>query len=179
MTTTSFDKRDARARIEAAATWVRRDGRPRAFFYSSHRPGLPDWNDHVDAMWAELAAGVPTVNGYSSSVPPAWWPLYKAAIRVEGEEDGVRESLREWARTTGIPPGEIAWVHDGRRLPIIPLGGPESPARPSVQGPPGRWAPETPRSTRSPAVGSVADGSGPTSGRASGASPRTARSPSS
>jgi hypothetical protein len=56
--------------------------------------------------------------------------LYWAAIRVEGEEARVRESLRRWAEATGIRPDEIAWIHDGRRLPIVPAGGPDSPAGP-------------------------------------------------
>jgi hypothetical protein len=118
ISTSSFDKKDAQARIQAAAAWVERDGKPRAFFYSSQRPGLPNWNDHVDAMWAGLAAGVPTVNGYSSSYPQLWAPLYKAAICGKGDEDFVRSCLRRWLQTTGIPLEEIKWVHDGRRLPI-------------------------------------------------------------
>jgi hypothetical protein len=118
VTTTSFDKQDAQARIQAAAAWVKRDGRPRAFFYSSHRPGLPDWNDHVDAMWAGLAAGVPTVNGYSSSYPRLWAPLYQSAICEQWDEDFVRIYLHRWLQTMGVPPDEIKWVHDGRRLPI-------------------------------------------------------------
>jgi hypothetical protein len=130
--TTSFDKQGARERIQTVASWVECDGKPRAFFYSSHRPGFPNWNDHVDAMWAGLATDVPTVNGYSSSVPPEWRPLYESAIREEWEENRVRESLRRWTRTTGIPPEEIAWVHNGRRLPINKVSGSDSSASPST-----------------------------------------------
>jgi hypothetical protein len=123
MSTTSYDKHDARARIQTVASWVQCDGKPRAFFYSSHRQGFPDWNDHVDAMWAGLAADVPTVNGYSSSVPQVWRPLYECAIRGENDEIRVRKSLSLWIQSTGIAPEQIAWLHNGRRLPIIPISG--------------------------------------------------------
>jgi hypothetical protein len=145
ISTSSFDKQGARERIQTVASWVECDGKPRAFFYSSHRPGYPNWNDHVDAMWAGLVTDVPTVNGYSSSVPPGWWPLYESAVCEKGEENRVRESLRRWSRTTGIPPEEIAWVHDGRRLPINKVSGSDSATSPgsisSAAGPPGRELP--------------------------------------
>ncbi len=145
ISTSSFDKQGARERIQTVASWVECDGKPRAFFYSSHRPGYPNWNDHVDAMWAGLVTDVPTVNGYSSSVPPGWWPLYESAVCEKGEENRVRESLRRWSRTTGIPPEEIAWVHDGRRLPINQVSGSDSVSSPvsisSAAGPTGRELP--------------------------------------
>jgi hypothetical protein len=119
MSTTSFDKYLARERIRTVASWVDGHRNSKAFFYSSGRPGKPNWNDHVDAMWAALIAEVPTVNGYSSAVPRVWMPLDRAAIRDESDEHHVRECLHRWIRSTGIPPDEIAWVHDGRRLPIV------------------------------------------------------------
>jgi hypothetical protein len=130
ISTSTFDKREARARIRTVASWVEAQGKPRAFFYSSHRPGRPDWNDHVDAMYAELATGVPTVNGYSSSGPWAWGSLGEAAIRGESDEERVRENLSRWLRATGTPPDEVAWVHDGRRLPVVPTRGPDRPSGP-------------------------------------------------
>jgi hypothetical protein len=127
MTTTSFDKEEVRARVRTVASWVVHDDRPRAFFYSSDRPGYPDWHDHVDAMWAGLATGVPTINGYSSSSPPPWRPLYESAIRVQQEEDRLRRSLQNWMDVTGIPQENVAWIHKGRRLPIYVGGRSEEP----------------------------------------------------
>jgi hypothetical protein len=127
ISTTSFDKEDARARIQTVASWVERGRKPQAFFYSSHRAGFPNWNDHVDAMWAGLAADVGTVNGYSSSAPRAWAPLYESAVRGQQDENRLRDSLLHWTQSTGIPAEQIAWVHDGRRLSISPVDGSDSP----------------------------------------------------
>ena len=41
--------------LAALESAVAAAGNPRTFFYSSHRDGLPDWNDHVDAMWAGMS----------------------------------------------------------------------------------------------------------------------------
>jgi hypothetical protein len=109
------------------ASWVEREGNPRAFFYSLDTERLSNW-DHVDAMWAALACGVPTVNGYSSSAPRAWHPFRVEPTFGETEEHHERECLRYWSRTMGIPPEEIAWVQNGRRLPINSASAPDSPA---------------------------------------------------
>jgi hypothetical protein len=132
ISTTSFDKQVARERIRTVASWVDGHRTLKAFFYSSRRPGSPNWNDHVDAMWAALELDVPTVNGYSSFVPQVWRPLDRAAIRDKSDERHVRECLHRWTRSTGIPPDEIAWVHDGRRLPIVPSGESESRTSSSI-----------------------------------------------
>jgi hypothetical protein len=132
MSTTSFDKQDTRQRVRTVGSWVLRDGKPRAFFYSSLRPGPPDSNDHVDAMWAGLETDVPTVNGYSSSSPLGWRSLYASAITDGGGQKRVLESLRHWTRLMGLPIDEVAWVHDGRRLPTHPLGGSDRSTGPTI-----------------------------------------------
>ena len=118
VSTTSFDKHEARARVNAIESAVEAAGNPRTFFYSSHRDGLPDWNDHVDAMWAGIALHLPTINGYSGFSPPGWNPLYESAVRNQYEESSVRRHLRDWIRRSGLRPDEVAWIHDGRRLRI-------------------------------------------------------------
>jgi hypothetical protein len=118
VTTTTFDKLEARARARAIAAAVAAAGPPRTFFYSSSRPGLPDWNDHVDGMWAEIASGVPTINGYSGFSPPGWNPLYAAAVRSSRDEGRVRHDLLGWIQGRGLKPDEVAWIHEGRRLPL-------------------------------------------------------------
>ena len=64
---------------------------------------------HIFAMWAELQSGVPTLNGYSGQVPPAW-PL--GDVSVAGPPDRVRlvAAIREWM---GRHPREIenvCWI---------------------------------------------------------------------
>ncbi len=114
MTTPTFDKFEARNRVEAIASKLRTGGvgAGQPFFYSSARPGLPNWNDHVDAMWAGLAAERPTINGYSGQMPPGWKPLYDLAVRDKEGESRVRNALRDWARDTKLDPSRVNWIID-------------------------------------------------------------------
>ena len=123
VSTTTFDKLKARERVDAIAKVVARAENPQAFFYSSSREGLPDWNDHVDAMWAELASGVPTINGYSGVGPPEWSFLYQAAITNEKDERTVRRRLLDWIRLRKLKAERVVWVHEGRRLSLDPSTG--------------------------------------------------------
>jgi hypothetical protein len=131
VTTTTFDKLEARRRAGAIAAVVAAAGPPRTFFYSSSRKGLPDWNDHVDGMWAEVVSGVPTINGYSGVSPPGWGPLYKAAVRNARDQGRVHLQLLGWLRQNNLAPEEVAWIHEGRRLPLdlpgVPASEPTSP----------------------------------------------------
>jgi hypothetical protein len=141
VTTTTFDKLEARERAGAIAAVVAAAGPPRTFFYSSSRKGLPDWNDHVDGMWAEIASGVPTINGYSGVSPPGWSPLYRAAVCNARDQGRVHLHLLGWLRQHNLGPEEVAWIHEGRRLPLdlpdVPASEPTSPdpaSRPTGNG---------------------------------------------
>lgn len=116
ITTTSFDKYEARARVDAISRVIKSAEPPRTFFYSSHRAGLPDWNDHVDAMWAGISTGVPTINGYSGYSPSGWMKLYESAVLGKDTEARLRRRLMSWIRSSGLRPEEVVWVHDGERL---------------------------------------------------------------
>jgi hypothetical protein len=123
VSTPTHDKEDARRRAQKIAARVQRAGKKtQAFFHSSSRGGLPDWNDHVDAMWAGMRAGVPTVNGYSGVMPRGWEPLYDSAIRDAADEARVRGALRGWARIASLPAESITWFHEDQRLDVVPLG---------------------------------------------------------
>jgi hypothetical protein len=67
---------DAVARREALAAAVRGAGRPTAFYaFPGHRCGVDSLAVHVDAMWAGLDTGVPTVNGYTGHLPNGFFPF--------------------------------------------------------------------------------------------------------
>ncbi len=121
ISTTTYDKLETRKRVDLIAARVKRaetTGHARAFFHSSSRAGLPNWNDHLDAMWAELALGVPTVNGYSGNVPVGWEPLYDCSIRGEADQIRLGKALRSWAFRSDLALDEIVWVHGDRRLEL-------------------------------------------------------------
>jgi hypothetical protein len=50
----------------------------------------------VDAMWAALRTGVPTLNGYSGNEPPGW-PF----------SAGGADRLRDWCSGHGIDPDRV------------------------------------------------------------------------
>lgn len=66
-----------------------------AFFWDA--PGTAEWPFEyvqLDAMWAALARGVPTVNGYTGREPEGW--------RVDGRVDAAA-----WERRHGLAPGTV------------------------------------------------------------------------
>ena len=89
LTTSSFDKLEARERVEKLARRVDRSAL--AFYYRPSRPVLFEY--HLDAMWMSLRSGVPTVNGYSGGDPPGWAPLLQMDFR---SRVGPREALSSW-----------------------------------------------------------------------------------
>lgn len=101
ITTPSFDAAENRERIASIARQV--DPRKEAFYY---RPGPnpPRFIYHIDAMWASLATGVPTINGYSGYNPPGWDGFF--AVDGVGTLD-PRNILAEWERNNGLAPDRI------------------------------------------------------------------------
>ena len=83
VTTPTFNKDERRADVAAVARRVNR--RRRAFYYSPRGAGIEPNPYHLDAMWAGIETGVPTVNGYSGAGPPGWSSLYFAS--VDGPSD--------------------------------------------------------------------------------------------
>ena len=81
-----------------------------AFFYSpvATVPPWPWYKYQLDAMWAGLAAGIPTVNGYSGNVPPGW-ALVDPIVRGPEDEARLRAALAAWEASAGIA-GEVCWV---------------------------------------------------------------------
>ena len=114
VTTETYDKERARADVAEIVKSV--DRRASAFFYSVIQPGVPDWAEsvpikyHVDAIWAQLDLGIPTINGYSGHAPPGW--AFKTGIvaRTPGEHERLALRLQEWLSRNGLDPARVAWV---------------------------------------------------------------------
>jgi hypothetical protein len=107
VTTDTFDAAASRASIASVARRI--DPSRVAFFY---RPGggVPFYRYHVDAMWASLATGVPTVNGYSNH-PRAWNRFF--GLDTDPEPD-VQGALDEWERSQGLLPNHIQRIGEDR-----------------------------------------------------------------
>jgi len=90
----------------------------RAFFYAPVRtgPAQDDWHEktQLDAMWASLWTGVPTVNGYSGHFPEGWEPLFAHAVHGDDDTLRLREALARWAASRGVDERDVCWVTDRR-----------------------------------------------------------------
>ena len=89
-----------------------------SFYYSPHSPELEINEYHLDAMWAEIETGVPTINGYSGHCPPGWLPLYYSPIYGETDINRIEPALRQWAARNQLEPERICWI-GGRNEAIV------------------------------------------------------------
>src|SRR5262249_15978801 len=80
ITTESFDAVATRATIAGLA---RRVDRGRVAFYYHPCDEQPFYRYHLDAMWASMAIGVPTINGYSGYAPHEWEGFFAADFDPE------------------------------------------------------------------------------------------------
>lgn len=104
----AFDKDENRAVVQRLASQIGRN-RCHSFFYTPIHPLRQHWKYQLDAMWAEIAAGVPTINGYSGHSPPHWQLEYSV---INSPEDELRLSmlLRDWANTQRVDPSRVCWL---------------------------------------------------------------------
>lgn len=106
-TTPAFSKQEVR---EDVAAIVERIGpNCRAFLFSPVRGRWPYWKYQLDAMWASLYTGVPTINGYSGKFPPGW-PFFDTNIRAPTDQVRLSAAINRWARRHGLDPDNICWV---------------------------------------------------------------------
>jgi hypothetical protein len=130
VTTETFDSATNRASIARVAEQV--DPGREAFYY--HPPERqPFFRYQLDAMWASILVGLPTINGYSGYFPPSWDGFF--LIDFDRDID-LRQAASEWERANGLSHDRIQWT--GLDFPREePLHSEDSPSSRSAQ--------ETPR----------------------------------
>lgn len=107
-TTGRYSKEVDRQDIERIASQLRW-GDCGAFLFSPLAPAsIPD-KYQLDAMWAALETGVPTLNGYSGHTPPGW-DLGVPYLDFDDEEEDTRAHLEGWATQTGLDPQRICLI---------------------------------------------------------------------
>jgi hypothetical protein len=92
----AFDRQEHRRRVAEVAAQVPSDAR--AFLVIPAEPLDSDVDScrlHLDAMWASLETGVPTVNGYSGKMPPGW-PFEEVVLLGPTDARAVEDRLRRW-----------------------------------------------------------------------------------
>ncbi|MGE0616000.1 MAG: hypothetical protein AB7P04_10180, partial [Bacteriovoracia bacterium] len=116
----SFDSYASRERIEAIKGALRAEQGRRAcdyFYYSPvhrvHGPASPV-EYHMQAQWASIETGVPTLNGYTGRVPTGW-ELFENEI-VASKDGGtpdrqrIRGKLDQWIKQHQLDGTKLCWL---------------------------------------------------------------------
>lgn len=103
----TYSKAQQRADVARVASLV--PAGCRAFFYAP--AALESWDEktQLDAMWAGVWVGVPTVNGYSGHVPEGW-DLARHTVKDQDDAARLHAALERWAQARGLATGEICWL---------------------------------------------------------------------
>ncbi len=126
----AFDKERAASAVNMLATAI--DPARCGYFYFSPlvRPGeTPAWVDprdvaswgrvyawkyQLDAMWAGLERGVPTINGYSGNSPQGYAAgLSSNVISGPDEERRLSRELERWIARHGLDRSRFCWIKSG------------------------------------------------------------------
>ncbi|MDG3003437.1 hypothetical protein [Paludisphaera mucosa] len=115
-TTKTYDVALSRARIDDVARRI--DPSAESFYYRPENDELFMFYG-VDAMWAGIEAGVPTINGYSGGFPTGWWALPMAD---SPHEISTEAALREWSALKGLDRSRIQRIgrQAGNEVPASP-----------------------------------------------------------
>ncbi len=85
-----------------------------AFYFSQVMGRFPAWRYHLDAMWASIRTGIPTINGHSGNVPPHW-KLTEARIGSKAQDRLLAHALLDWSTHHELSPKQLCWVKRYRR----------------------------------------------------------------
>jgi len=80
-----------------------------AFFFSPRNLDTRVDYLHLDAVWAYLTSGVPTLNGYSGNTPPHW-DLEEARILTPADETRLAAALSDWETRHGLNSDSVCWI---------------------------------------------------------------------
>ncbi|MGD0542701.1 MAG: hypothetical protein ABSB33_14395 [Tepidisphaeraceae bacterium] len=103
-----YDKFEVRDRVNAIVARIP----PHAgrFFYSvTYESGRPE--AQIDAMWASMRSGIPTINGYTSSIPPDY-ELWDIVAITPAQRRALRVQLERWINRWGLDERDVAWISD-------------------------------------------------------------------
>jgi hypothetical protein len=104
----SYDKNEGRARVARIVELI--GTHCTAFFYTTEGGGdAPGWYQ-LDAMWASMQSGMPTLNGYSGNDPPGY-PLNDIRVSTPAQVSAIRNALDEWADKWHLDTARICRVH--------------------------------------------------------------------
>ena len=85
-----------------------------SFYYSSWRGKRGPWKYQLDAMWASMNSGIPTINGYSGNLPPRW-QLEDNRFSTSHDLLRIGKALQQWAIDTKLPIERTCWLRRYRK----------------------------------------------------------------
>ncbi len=112
-TTPSWDKLAVRRDVASLAGSIR--GECGAFLFTplagsgAGRSGFENDKHQLDAMWAALLTGVPTINGFSGNTPPGR-DFGQITVHDETDERRLARRLADWSRRWGLQAQRVCWV---------------------------------------------------------------------
>jgi hypothetical protein len=110
----SFDKEWNRAVIREIAS--RLDPKVcDAFFYSAVGPTFHPSKYSIDAMWAALESGIPTINGYTVFRPPGW-VLSTCTVLSRSDDERLSSDLARWVEQNRLDPARVCPVRFRSRV---------------------------------------------------------------
>jgi len=111
----SYPTQEPVARARAVAAVIPKDC-PN-FFYSPLSSILEPHTTHLDAMWAALFSGIPTINGYSGGYPRGWEELYNHQAYKPEDQTRLEFELKQWFNLKGMAFRPDCWVKIDATLP--------------------------------------------------------------
>jgi hypothetical protein len=108
LTTASFDRHEVQEEVSAIVAKI--DPPCKAFYVTLRAGALPAWQFNMDAMWAQMISGVPTVNGYSGKAPPGHGRLDACVFNNDGDPEAIEAALCAWTRGHGLRREDICWI---------------------------------------------------------------------
>jgi hypothetical protein len=105
--TRTFDRDQNERDIRTIAAAVGADCQH--FVFSPIGGTLPGWKYSIDAMWASLERGVPTLNGYSGQRPPGW-SIAETNLLIPADAQRVQDAVSAWGRHAGFDASRVCWV---------------------------------------------------------------------
>jgi hypothetical protein len=103
----SYDKQAVHAEVTALAARVAAECQ--AFLYTPIGSDKTPWMIHLDAMWASLQRGIPTINGYAGQTPPEW-NFDPPNLSAPADAARLQKALDHWVAIHGLDAARICWV---------------------------------------------------------------------
>jgi hypothetical protein len=104
----SYDKRAVRIDVARIARDI--DPSCVAFLWNPAAEDRdPYWKWPIDAMWAQMESGVPTMNGFSGQRPPGY-PIDQIPLWEGAHELMIGEELDHWITMNHLDASRICWV---------------------------------------------------------------------